>query len=573
MKKFNKQAIWLFDMENPPYDSGDVKPSVIYGEQLHGPDNYKGVDWTEFILWCQEPGPSYGNKVIYFHNLSYDGAAVIHELKELEISFENITTDLSSKHIQIKTNGCEFRCSWLILTSSVEAIGQWLEKEKGIDFKKGDYNYSKIERYNNWNEVPQELVDYTIRDVQIVKIFFLEMWDFLTEKDKLPPLTIGGVALLNLRKTIGQKWFNELVGGKWYDEPPKLETYDEKLMWYINTLDTWNKSYLGGITCGKEELKGKDLKGPIYGYDINSSYPAIMLNKDLPYGRPLKEKPNGKSICFLLVKFKKVKSKSMNNLPIFAITKRVFADTAETWIRGEWEAKNKNYIIRWVPEFEFEALKESYFMEYDILNTRWYRASKYLAKFVKKYADLKMNSTGATKQSAKLLLNNSYGKLGQKLEMRSKVYDLDKVDNHWPARTITDIKDLRQDNSHLPVSMCITAWARLVLYEACKHNNWIYVDTDSIKCFGEAKNIEIDTIKLGAWKIENDDIETFKFFKPKCYGYINNTGKNMFAISGVPKKKQKELAWKDFYIGKEITKLQACRKLGYICLKETTYKI
>ena len=85
-------------------------------------------------------------------------------------------------------------------------------------------------------------------------------------------------------------------------------------------------------------------------------------------------------------------------------------------------------------------------------------------------------------------------------------------------------------------------------------------------------NIEIDNVKLGAWKHESTFTRA-KFIRAKSY-IEEIDGKLKVTCAGLPESCHKLVTWENFELGTEyFGKLQQKKVKGGIVLQETTFKL
>lgn len=124
-------------------------------------------------------------------------------------------------------------------------------------------------------------------------------------------------------------------------------------------------------------------------------------------------------------------------------------------------------------------------------------------RYIDKWMEVKMTSTGAMRALAKLFLNNLYGKFGQRLEGGEKIpwYDDDAEIVRYKTGPCEKRKTI-----YIPVATFCTAYSRRFTITAAQKNYDIfcYADTDSIHCDGKVVGIDVDDKKLCCWKHESD---------------------------------------------------------------------
>jgi hypothetical protein len=288
------------------------------------------------------------------------------------------------------------------------------------------------------------------------------------------------------------------------------------------------KGYYGGITEAYKPY-GKSIKS----YDVNSLYPSVMHDFEMPVGKPIyflgdihqdiKEKiPFGffrvkveapiKLLCPALpLKFKT----SQGKRTIFPVGKW------ESWYFSE-EIRNKLQY-----GYKFEILEGYLFNKKNI----FYDFIELLYKIKSSY-----NSDEPKYIISKLLMNSLYGRFGLNPEERETVIASDEESEYLMANkkqvTIVPLlsgssivsyeketDDISIENISVPISAAISAYSRNVMtHYLMKYTDNIYsIDTDGIKIDCELSEDEIDNKKLGKMKYEYEFSEAV-FPAPKIYG-------------------------------------------------------
>jgi hypothetical protein len=182
---------------------------------------------------------------------------------------------------------------------------------------------------------------------------------------------------------------------------------------------------------------------------------------------------------------------------------------------------------------------------------------------------------------SKLMLNNLYGKLSLNPIVQSKIpyFDGERV------RYRLSDKEERK-GIYIPAGAFITAWARyttitsaqkiMTAHAEGKSNiDFVYADTDSLHCISPDGNIpdflEIDDVKLGAWKHESDFIRA-RFLrqksyyettiisdkaynkmdeeqKVKCYFFQGFRVLDNITCAGLPDRVKENVTWDNFHVG------------------------
>ncbi len=200
-----------------------------------------------------------------------------------------------------------------------------------------------------------------------------------------------------------------------------------------------------------------------------------------------------------------------------------------------------------------------YNLEY-ISGWKFKSTNKLFKDYIDKWTKIKIESTLtgniALRTLAKLMLNALSGKFGLNPNVQSK----------WPIYNNGEInytlgeKEIR-DPIYIPVASFITAYARYKTITTAQsvYDRFIYADTDSLHLLGTKlpDNLEIDDVKLGAWKLENSFTRA-KFLRQKTYIEEVN-GKLNITCAGMPKNCYQYVTWENFnpgtsYAGKLLPK-------------------
>ena len=244
------------------------------------------------------------------------------------------------------------------------------------------------------------------------------------------------------------------------------------------------KSYTGGSTDMFIPY-GENIKC----YDVNSLYPSVMLNKDMPVGDITKFEGNIRSIEQNAFGFFYVKVNCPEDIlhPILQIKYKTSGGIKTISPVGNW--------FMWIfsPEMD-NALKYGY--TFEIL--KGYTFEKGIT--FKSYVDflynlrIKYDKSHPLNLIAKILLNSLYGRFGMseiniKYEIISKnefkeisedlIKDFIELDNYVLVGLEVESKE---DSTNISIASAITAYARIHMSQFKNNSkiNLFYTDTDSI---------------------------------------------------------------------------------------------
>lgn len=503
------------------------------------------------------------NVIAYYHNLKFDGSfwlsylmvdlgfeqaydklvddnsvlCNVRWLKEKEMpnnSFKYCISDMGQWYtIVIKVNNhyIEIRDSLKLLPFSVTKIGQSFgTKHRKLEMEYKGFRYAGC-------YISEEEKQYIANDVLVVKEALEIMF---TEGHN--NLTIGSCCLEEYKKIIGKDDYQIFF--------PSLTDFklDEKEHKY-NNADAWiRKSYKGGWCY---LVKGKENKIKTNGTtaDVNSLYPSMMSSESgnyYPVGNPVFWSGNFipdealKRNRYYFVRIKTRFYLKQGYLPFIQIKSNYLYKGTEALESSDVYDKNTGkYYSHYYDKSgtlndtrveltltmtDFNLMKEHYeLIDFEILDGCWFYSEIGLFdKYIEKYKKIKIESTGALRELAKLFLNNLYGKLASSEDSSFKVAILKE------NKTIGFISVPANDKQagFIAVGSAITSYARNFTIRAAQKNyhgnsnrGFVYADTDSIHC--DLKPEEIVGIKVHdknfcCWKLESCWDEAI-FVRQKTY--------------------------------------------------------
>jgi hypothetical protein len=498
---------------------------------------------------------------IYFHNLRFDGEFIVNHLLANDWKYDSdgktprSFSTLISKSLQwymidimYKWGGktkkqkkhVKIYDSLKKIPFSVDVIG----KAFNLDVKKIDKEQEFYERKREiGHEIDEEEKEYLIADLKVMaKALEIQFEQGLTS------MTAGADSLRNFKDMIGKKRFERLF--------PILSIEQDSQIRY---------AYRGGYTYVKEEHAEKDI-GEGIAYDVNSLYPSVMYNKYLPYGVPIEyvgeyEYDSEFPLFIQHLKCKFVLKK--DKLPIIQLKKNMMFRQNEYLKSSGGEVVDLH-----VTNVDLELIKEHYHLyEVEYIDGFKFRQKQGIFKdFIDKWTYIKINSEGAIRTLAKLMLNSLYGKFATNPDVTGKIPYL-KED----GSTGFEVGDAEErDPVYTPMGVFITSWARHVTITSAQqvYDRFIYCDTDSIHLIGtdEPETIDIHPKKLGYWKHEGT-FKRAKFIRQKTYvedyyAKVDENGKKVMCspdeatttifevkCAGMPDKVKQHVTYDNFKIG------------------------
>ena len=594
------------------------------------------------------------NIVAYFHNLKFDGqfwmdyllvqlhykqAYIQNSEAELDISwmrdkdmpaktFKYSISDMGQWYtITVKTDSShtlEIKDSLKLLPFSVERIG----KSFGIKHKKLSMEYAGL-RYAGC-EITDEEMEYIANDVLVVKEALEIMYNEGHNK-----LTIGSCCLSEFKSLMYTKDDYKLFFPDVYkiDLNPDEHKYDNVGEWI-------RRSYKGGWCY---LVKGKECKQYTNGTtaDVNSLYPSMMSSESgnrYPLGVPTFWKGNyipDEAIGDNKYFFVRVKTRfyiKPNMLPFIQIKSSLLYKGTEALESSDVYNKDTGTYVAFYKDkagnicdtrVELTLTMTDYYLflehydvkQFEIIDGCWFWSEiGIFDTYIEKYKKIKMESTGAQRELAKLFLNNLYGKMASNTNSSFKFAFIkeDGTIGYYP------VVAHEKQAGYIPVGSAITSYARNFTIRAAQKNfygadkrGFIYADTDSIHCDlkpEEIVGIKVDDKNFCCWKLESCwDIGYFTrqktyiehvthenlkpivnpYYNIKCAG-MSKKPKKLFELSMmgyVPQPEdnftEEDLEFlktkrtiEDFKIGLKVPgKLIPKRIHGGVVLEETTYEM
>ena len=510
-----------------------------------------GNNIEDFFEWCI----STHNPILYFHNLKFDGEFIIYYLLKNDFvhikdkkdrkdkTFTTLISDMGLFYqIEVyfkvgnkKISKVTFIDSLKIIPFSVDDIA----KTFNLPLSKLTLDYDRVREKGYILNKEEE--EYIKHDVKIVALALKLLFDSGLDK-----MTIGSNALNNFKEIIGSNKFNHY-----------FKQLDKRL---DNDL---RDSYKGGFTYLNPIYKGVEVGSGIT-LDVNSLYPSVMYDKELPFdypifyeGKYIEDKVYNLYIQKITCSFKIKK----NKIPTIQIKHRMFKD-------NEYLTSSENPLGEDIVSLTLTSVDLKLFLEqYDVSDLNYVCGWKFksikglFTKYIDYWTNIKIKSTKegnfGMRTLAKLMLNSLYGKFATSLKARSKSPYLENDIVKYEIGSEEEKKGL-----YIPVGAFITAYAREITirtsqkitdYSINKYgcDLYIYSDTDSISTLLSVDEVKkfckIDSTKLGYWDNENTFTRA-KFIRQKTY-LKEIDGQIKITCAGMPKTCYNYVEWDNFKEG------------------------
>lgn len=527
-----KYFTWFCDTETMTEANckGDASPVLIICNCLETDEWKTFIDINTYMEWLLNIG-KYDRYTIFFHNLAFDGYAVIYWLVANKVDFDSCI-NYTSTIFSIKV-GCKltFKCTlnYLGRTMSIKRLGEM------FNFPKGEFDYNLIRRYQTLDEVPNKLIVYCRRDIEIMKKGYLTFKELYSNSEKL---TLGSTSFNNFINMIGpisfkENYKNKFFMGKWVNGK---FIKDQKLM------SAWRNGYAGGLVVINPDYINRVVNKEMKHYDAISMYPSQMKLKWLPCGSLSDSPLSGcRQFVFHLIEYSKFKLRNRNYIPHIRDPKR---STKSAVYLSQYDGDIQQLVLT---DEEYKEIMLSYDGNFTIIRSWYAKCNQLLKEYIEYWENVKNNSVPGSPQyqSAKDMMNSLYGKFAENPVKIMKEVNREGFNRYGGVAFIKDVeeKSFALDNSYLPLAIAIASLGRCELVRNIRKlvdagNTYLYCDTDSIIYIPNGKSNDIIKVgkNFGEWKDErpNNKIVKFKAIRPKCYMYQLDNGEMIIKISGVP---------------------------------------
>lgn len=524
--------VCAFDIETTSFSNQlDEKCAIMYCWQMaiNGRVIF-GRTWNEFIKVI--------NRLTGFFNL-YSGRRLIMYVHNLAFEFQFIRKRLEWESVfsietrkplyALTTGGIEFRDSYLLSGYSLAKLGDNLQKYK-VKKLVGNLDYSKI-RHSKTPMTEKEIA-YCENDVLVVSAYIQEEIEKAGNITRLPLTKTGYV-----RNYCRSKCF-------YGDDRHKTSTktyqkYRELILNLHLTGDEYKqlkRAFQGGFTHAAARFSGKVEKN-VDSIDFTSSYPYVLLSEQFPmssgrlveiYSKEEFYKYIHLYCCLFDVEFTNLTPKFINEN--YISLSRCYQHEKAVVNNGRVVSADK--IVTTITDVDYTVIEKTY--DWDsmtIYNFRVYNRGYLPTNFVKSI--LKLYSDKTTLKGvegkeveylvSKGMLNSCYGMTVTDI-VRDEIIYSDEWDTE-KADVESDIEHYNKSRNRFlfyPWGVWVTAYARRNLWGGILAfgDDYIYSDTDSIKCLNIEKHFDYineynNTVKRKLQVAANYHKIDFELFQPK----------------------------------------------------------
>lgn len=597
---------------------GGIHVKEVDGELIKSPLVYTN-DLTQFFNEIINQTKT-KTHLLYFHNLgNFDGSYIIDYLLHHDFRLiydahrppknENwcnffIADNADVYTIEFSYQGHRFKIldSLKLLTLSIKALGE----SQGLPKLESDYLYEPVDDVNDYSN---DEIRYLERDCEIMIAPLLSFFKHF----KTTKMTAGSTAINGLRDHIqdehgdqtGKRFFNFLTNCDY-------TTAIEMLPWCF-----------GGLTFYNHQKVLQKVPG-VFCYDATSFYPSQMHGKPMIIGSSKRKVevneaigPDEVAIVHIIVLNARFKNKDVDFLFLRNWKKQLNRMDAvrDLSSAGSYVEKIDDAVHAYYFEWELEALKKWYDIEYIVVERFAYLTDYYMRDYIQYL--FQMRKKYKARQSPdeityKTVLNSTFGKCMENPQKREMLYIHDSIDRK-PNDHFGDFLLLKKKHDDFKIGeysawvaintktkdyvrnpiigAYITALARTEMMNIVfKYRDAVvYGDTDSVFVTQKIPEFEDAPNELGTWKREFLDYpDGFAVFVYGTKRYICYSDKELetlkLGMAGASKvkfkdfiKKQALLERENFneYINREIANMKLAKrtKHGKKILLEGSYMI
>lgn len=505
-RKAERFPFWTFDFEAEPWE-GTVRRQCTWtdGRQVwETPVGRKAA--SDFLVWLRDRDEWDPKTILYAHNLSYDGAFLMEGASDLGMQKNPFYRNrlLALKVRLSEDREVEFRDSWALTFTGLEK----LTREFGVEHQKLDVDKANSEDASV-PRCPLHKGEFCpsakFFDSRYRRNDVLGLWEVLEKMFRLlewdVSLTLAATSMRVFRR-------------KYLEFPIFRNTKYSHLQ---------RHAYSGART---EVVRFNEEAGKFFDYyDVNSLYPSVMEDLEVPVGpaKQVKADISGSGFTYATVW-----EDPVNPFPALPVKGGKLFFTA-----GKKIGYYCNEELREAKERGSRLTLHTTFETRD--------TSPIFRSFVRdmygRRLQAKKESNGSLAFVLKLILNSNYGKWGQKPSRTEFFFDPTTVPSlavpmnveHTAWRHETD-----KDSAHIIpiIAAMITARARLRLLreiDRLEPECIFYMDTDSLLL--DKPGIRASD-RLGEFKHEGR-IHSFFVFGPKVYAFRDEEEEAHLKMKGV----------------------------------------
>lgn len=505
-----------FDIEDTSfYDEDNHKVSTMYVWQFGFNGHvFMGRTWDDFVDFVnvlKSEVESLNDEVneyrliVYVHFLD-------HEFQFMRKLFKwnSVFARAKRSPIYAVTEGIEFRDSYILTGKSLAKVADDLREG---DFKKmiGDLDYTQIRGTETL--LTEKEIGYCMADVLILN-------ELISEKIEDENGSIGKIPLTNtgyVRRAVRKKCMP--TDTKHKEENDRYFNFIHNLTMSVDEYDMWRRAFQGGFTHANALYVNDVISGEIGSIDFTSSYPAHCLADMYPMSRGEKVAPKNDEemrkylknfCCVFTIRFIQIVQKTSVYDGIISRSKCI---NLKDEVVNNGRIYQAAALTTTITNVDFESIEKFYDWKEFYLGDFYIYKKAYLPKsiiesvldFYKAKTTLKgVEGKEVEYMLKKGMLNSIYGMMvtsplketipfdGNSGEWIDEDIPDDFDFKAWETTEIEKYNDNKRRFLYYPWGVFVTAYARRSLYTGILEfgKDYIYSDTDSIKCLNLEKHMD-----------------------------------------------------------------------------------
>ena len=493
--------------------------------------------------------------IVFFHNLKFDGSFLLNFFLEKGVKCSYFINDMGvwySITVEFDNFKITFRDSLKILNFSISTMAKLFN----MPIAKGQTPLleSKPERLQD------DWIEYVKTDVGILARGIYAMYF----EENFSKFTSASEALTEFKRIFTED------GNNFRKFFPVLD----------KDIDLFCRSaYRGGWTFANPKHQGKEINAEIDVYDINSMYPATMLNNPLPIGKPKHYERTPETIDpdkYYIFHVKTAFELKPDHLPTIQVKKKLDALKIGVRTSDYVRTTNGEVIELYLTNFDYDLFNAHYDNHTEIIETLEFETqSNLFDNYIKIYRHKKENAKSpAEKQKAKIMLNSLYGKFGAKIISRQKEAEVIDGILKFSLMEEEEVKPV-----YVPIALFTTSIARhfIISNAQVNYSNFLYADTDSLHLLhSDTLELDIDPNEFGKWAFEGR-ADRAKYLRSKLYmeRIVTEDGYHLDVKgAGMTPEIKAQINFDNFHIGAEFTGKRATKQIkGGVHIYDTTFKI
>lgn len=435
--------------------------------------------------------------VIYVHNLGYE----FQFMRKL-FSWDSVFSIDERKPVKALTvDGFEFRDSYILSGFNLATLAKNLVNHKNKKMV-GDLDYSLVR--NTKTTITDTEMGYLENDITIVLNYINEQMNQYGNITKIPLTNTGRV-----REYVKNNCYYNSGKSKYKSSKSKQRNYRyimENLTIEPDEYLKLKRTFMGGFTHSNPMNTDKVLTD-VVSVDFTSSYPSVMIAEQFPMGKsfkPTKEEILQNGYDYYLDKFCCILNVSVENLKNVFVHDSYLSDSKCTMRGGKLINNGRvfkaEYLNTYLTDIDYSIFKQCYSWDRIEFHELICYPKGYLPKpIIESVLNLYQNKTtlkGVKGKEVEYLLskgmlNSTYG-----MTVTDIVKDEITYDDDWGTEPVSLDDEIEKYNTKksrflfYPWGVWVTAYARRNLWLGILafKDDYIYSDTDSIKCLNYSKH-------------------------------------------------------------------------------------